>query len=268
MKEYSIEKFPKNKKEDSNLLSREQKLIRLKSTKKVYTYGGTLQCKRCTTVLPITEFYVANKETGRRHTTCRDCKLKAAGVLEVGKLRFAKKILTKGFRRCSICKNIQPIINFCNSKYGSYGKSNTCRACSYTMSREFIIKHKSNLKPEPKYFFNDLKFFTKESFANYIAAEYNLKPDTVLKRIKAGYSNDKLVLTTGSARSMAYTQGKIKVTDTITGQTLVFTNTSDKGLTSMFSGSAVLKGIRTGTPTKVTSLSKYKNPCIIERIKE
>lgn len=85
------------------------------------------------------------------------------------------------------------------------------------------------------------------------------------KRIMEGKTTEECRLTESKMRSIAYTQGKVKVTDTVTGQTLEFNNTADEKLNKMFSKSAITKGIKTGEKTRVTALSKYKNPCIIAR---
>ena len=86
------------------------------------------------------------------------------------------------------------------------------------------------------------------------------------KRISEGKTEDQCKLTESEMRSLAYTKGKVKVTDSITGEVFEFNNTSDPNLRKMFSTSAITRCILTGELTKVTSLSKYKNPCSISRI--
>ena len=73
-------------------------------------------------------------------------------------------------------------------------------------------------------------------------------------------------LTESQMRSKAYTKGQIKVTDTVTGGVLYFKNSLDKDLLNLFSKCTIAPAIKSGKPTRITSLSKYKNPCIIERI--
>jgi hypothetical protein len=58
----------------------------------------------------------------------------------------------------------------------------------------------------------------------------------------------------------------IRVTDTVTGKVFEFKNSADKELRQMFSTSTIDNAIKTGKKTKITALSKYKNPCIITRI--
>jgi len=132
---YAIEQYPKNKDTDAKMLSTEMKLIRAKQ--KYYTYGKTYKCRCCGKKLPIKEFYVKDKHTGRRSTKCRDCELKQREILEVGKLRFAMRIFKKHFRRCSVCKNIKPLTEYANNKKQYGGYSNTCTECSYKLHMTF-----------------------------------------------------------------------------------------------------------------------------------
>jgi hypothetical protein len=293
MKKYSIEKFPKNKEEIN--LSKEQ--IKIRRNSKIFTYGKEIVCKKCNKSQPILEFYVQDKLTGRRATTCRDCQLKAAGVVEVGRLRFAKKILEKGFRRCSVCKNTKPINAFCKSKKRYKGYSNNCYECTSTHLRKYqkeqrekisdfyvkqygkykgiteftdkIIKKLRNeiiKKRLPVYFVDGKEFVTVLSFAKYIKAEYNLPITMTLKRIGKGKTEEECKLSENQMRSNAYRQGKIIVTDTITKEVFEFSHTSSSELRKMFSPTAITNGIKTGKPTRITVLSKYKNPCIITRV--
>lgn len=95
---------------------------------------------------------------------------------------------------------------------------------------------------------------------------YNIPITTTESRIREGWNEIDCLLSEHDARSRAYTKGKIKVIDTITKKVMYFTNTRDPSLRKMFSDSAITKGTQTGEPTRITSLSKYKNPCIIKRI--
>lgn len=291
---FSVEQFPKNK--NSRELSEDQKLIR-KNAKKYY-YGEEMTCNKCHKVQSINEFYIRNKLTGRRQLYCRDCQMKAMGVLNIGSFRFAKKILKKGFRICSCCKNIKPIHEYPKSEKTFGGHLNTCKDCSYELSQKFIKSQRSKIglfyikqygkqkyghiefdeklilslkneiieKRKAKYFIDNKEFVTLAEFARYIKSEYGLPVTMTEKRISEGKIEDQCKLTESEMRSIAYTKGKVKVTDSITGEVFEFNNTSDPKLRKMFSTSAITRCILTGELTKVTSLSKYKNPCSISRI--
>jgi hypothetical protein len=56
-------------------------------------------------------------------------------------------------------------------------------------------------------------------------------------------------------RSIANTQGRIKVTDTITGEVFEFDNTNDERLLKMFSKSTVTNCVKTGKKTTICCLS-------------
>jgi hypothetical protein len=292
---HSIEQYPKFKDFDNSQLNEYQ--IEIRNNQKKYKYGKTKTCTKCHKKLPIKEFYIKDKYTGKRSGYCRDCQMREANVLEIGKLRFADKILKKGFRRCSVCKEIKPLTEYSKSKSGYGGYSNNCYECSNRLHSEFLQKQKEiiggfyvkqyvlskygvrisddeieNYRHEirenrkPKYFIDDKSFITIRDFARYIERKYGNPITMTEKRIMKGKTEDECKLTESEMRSLAYTKGKIKVTDTISGKTFDFKNTRDKRLLKMFSTSAITKAIKTGEPTRITKLSKYKNPCTIERI--
>lgn len=290
---YSLEQFPKNK--DIVNLSDEQKTVRANAKKCVY--GKTHKCRSCCKELKIKEFYIKDKHTGRRSTQCRDCQLKARGIVEVGRVRYAKKIFKKGFRRCSVCKNTKPLTEFSKHKTQYGGYSNNCVECNNNAVSELQKNGKKNItdwyvreygkrigiskfdkqtiinlrneildKRKPKYFVDEKEFVTITDFAKYINEKYGLPITMTEKRISEGKTEEQCKLTENEARSIAYTKGKIKVTDTVTGEVFEFKNTKDEGLLKMFSSGAITKGIKTEEKTTVTNLSKYKNACTIIRI--
>jgi hypothetical protein len=291
---YSVEQFPKNK--NITNLSDEQKFIR--QNQKKYVYKDKFTCVKCSKELPIQEFYVSDINTGRRKKSCRDCQMKAANVIEIGKLRFSAKILDKGFRRCSVCKDIKPLDAFKKNKNQHKGISNNCYDCANKLHKEFVDKQTEEIglfyikqyaisnygnknltekdietyrqeiikKRSFKYFLDGNSFVNVTDFANYIQNKYGILKATVLNRIHQGYSEQDCIISEGEARSKAYTKGSVKVTDTVTGEIFKFNNTANEKLNQMFSKSAITKGIKTGDKTRITGLSKYKNPCIITRI--
>jgi hypothetical protein len=294
--EYQITKYPKNKETDYSKLSEYQIVIRNKQ--RFYKYSSKKTCKQCMHILPIDQYYIKDKKTGRRSNICKDCILKNNGVLEIGKLRFAIDILKKGFRRCSVCKTIKNITEFSKSKNNYGGHSNNCYECSKKLHFDFmqdqqnevkdfyvkqyalsnygknitdkeIEKYRNEIleKRKPKYFIDNLKFVTIANFARYIESEYKNPITMTEKRISEGKTEIECTYSENKMRSLAYTKGKIKVIDTITGKEFLFKNTQDEKLKKMFSGVAITRGIKTGEPTRITKLSKYKNPCIISRIK-
>ncbi len=292
-KRYSIEQFPKNK--DISNLSNEQNELR--QTQKKFVYKDKFTCIQCGKTQHISEFYIKDKFTGRRGKRCRDCQIKNAGVIEVGKQRFAVKIFKKGFRRCSVCKKIKPITAFSKSKLSFGGYSNNCYNCSNEFHAKYIRKQLKEIglfhikqygirkgiteftdeiinqlrdeiikSREPKYFIDGKKFVTIKGFARYMHKRYGLPITMTEKRIFDGKTEEQCRLTEYEMRSLAYTQGRIEVKDTVTGEVFKFKNSMDKNLRKMFATVTITNCIKTGNKTRVTSLSKYKNPCIITRI--
>jgi len=297
-----IEQWPKNKDFTHDMLSAEQIYWRKDVVKKQYTYGESKRCKNCGKEQPICEFYVKDKSTGRRSNKCRDCEIKAAGVVEIGRNRFAKKILKKKFRKCSICKNIMPIFDFIPSKNKyDYGFTHTCKECNHKLHKEFINKQWVKVgdficrqyakrvyginkldadgyakiraeilkKREAKYFLDDQEFVTLESFAKYVQEGYGLPYFRTVKRIQSGYSEIECTIPEKEIRSLksGTNKGKIKVTDTITKEVFIFKNTKDAGLLKMFGSCTINYGIKTKIPVG-GKRSFYKNPCLIERLEK
>lgn len=293
---YHIEQFPKNR-ESKNKLSIEQHKIRNKAVK---INEKSFCCSKCGKEQPIKEFYIKDKNTGRRSKSCRDCQMQQMQVIEIGKLRFAEKILRKGFRRCSCCKNIKPITEYTKSKNSYGGLLNSCKVCNYELSRKFITKQNKEIgdfhvkqygklkygydkfseelvndlrneiikKRSPKYFVDGFSFINVTDFAKYINENYNIGLSCVEKRIAEGANEEECKIQEFEYRCLksGTNKGKIKVTDTVTNQEFIFNSSNDIGLKKMFSTSAINRCLQTGEKTKITSLSKYKNPCLIVRV--
>lgn len=294
---YTIEQFPKNKTIDISKLNEYQIVIR--KNRRRYIYKKHKTCNTCGKKQPITEYYITNRETGRRRNNCRDCILKAQGVIEIGKQRFANKIFAKGFRRCSVCKEIKPLGGFTKNKSQSSGISNNCYECSKKLHDDFVqISRKkigefyikqhgkrrgiteldddviAKLKKEieenrkPKYHLDGKSFLTIADFARYVNGNYNIPTTTTACRIKVGATEQECTISESEYRSLksGCNKGRIKVTDTITGKKYIFTNTRDKKLRKMIGGTSIVKGIKTGKPVGGYRNSLWENPLLIERL--
>lgn len=303
---YVIEQYPKNKDFDFSKMSIDQKALRLNAVKKTYKYGKEIKCKYCGKKHATEEYYIKDKETGRRATRCRDCQMKQAGVIEIGKLRFAVKIADKGFRRCCVCKEIKPLTEYKKNKGQYLGISNNCYYCANKLHSEFVKKQQqtigtsyikefgklkgitefnedilNDLKNEIlenkaererlKYFLDGKSFTTLDAFALYVEQKYGVNPSTVIYRINAGYKEKDCIISENEARSKAYTKGQIKVTDCKTGEMFIFKNTRDKNLLKMFSSTTITEYLKTGETVirkreQKKGQSKYRIDCKIERI--
>lgn len=233
-KKYLIEQFPKNK--DINNLSDEQKDIR--KNQRIYIYKDKFTCIKCLKEMPIQEFYVADKKTGRRKRSCRDCQMKDANIVEIGKVRFSKKILDKGFRRCCTCKNIKPLNEFQTNENTFGGHTHTCKDCNYNLTSKFIKSQREKIglfhikqygkqkygiiefdeniitklrneiveSRKPKFFIDDKEFLTLADFARYILDQYGFPITMTTKRISQGKTEEQCKLTEFEMRRMAYFQ--------------------------------------------------------------
>jgi len=198
---YKIERYPKNKDENYSELSIHQKEVRKKE--KIYKYSKTKTCKKCGKELPLSEFYLKDKETGRLSNGCRDCQLKQMGVIEIGKQRFADKILIKGFKRCGMCKRILPLNEFWKKEYGYNlgGKSSHCKKCAYKTHRKWIYRQpKKTLSV--KHNVDGFEFTTDSEFAEYIEYIYGIKKKTTQKRIYKGWDDEKCKMSVFESKSI------------------------------------------------------------------
>lgn len=294
---YTINQFPKNKDIDVTKLNEYQIIIR--NNKRTYAYKKEKTCNKCFKKQPIEEFYIKDKSTGRRNLYCRDCQMKRGGVIEIGKQRFANIIEDKGFRRCSVCKEIKPLSKFKKHKAQKNGISNTCYECSNILHQKYLKKQTKQVgnfyvkqyalskyglrisndeiekyrteiirNRKHKYFIEDKSFLTARDFAIYIKKTYNIPIFRTEKRLSTGAKEDECTLPEYEYRKLKSggNKGNIRVTDTVTGETFTFFNTRDIGLLKMFGSDTILKGIKSGMPIG-GKRSKYPNPCIIERIK-
>lgn len=296
-KAYKHTQYPKFKDFHPDELSKEQNEIR--SRRKQFVYGPTIKCRTCGKELPVTEYHFKDKATGRRSTQCRDCALKAQGVVEVGKTRFAMRLFEKHFRRCSVCKNIKPLTEFSNDKTRYGGYAHNCKECNAAGVAELQQKGKKEItdwyvreygkrsgitefddatisrlrqeiieKRQPKYFLDGKEFLTIVELAEYIKDQYGLPVTMTQKRISDGKTPEECKLSENEVRSAAYTKGKIKVTDLVTGEVFEFKNTLDKGLRKMFSTATITNCLKTGkiAGARQIKTNKYPHPCKIERI--
>lgn len=305
-KKYKIRQYSTTKPNiDLSILSIDQIKIRLAELEPEYK-GETRRCKVCGKEQMITEYYpkYADKEhkiIKSRRWTCRDCLLRRMKVKEVGKIRFAKKILHKHFRRCSICKEIKPLTEFKKSKNSYGGYSNNCYPCQHKLNHDFFQKQKNGIgdfyikeygyrqgitrgseidsqtmdrlrieiikSRKPKYFTDGKEFYDLQEFARYINKIYHIPHYTVEKRIQTGATEQDCKIPENFYRSLNNNKGQVCVIDIITDEKWTFCHSSHPELLAMFNRNTITQAIKTGKPTRITSLSKYKNPCIIQRIK-
>jgi len=284
---YLLNQYPKFLK--PNQLSAEQLDIRKLSISPKLLDQDKRICKKCGVEQPITEFYFAGSTRKWRKWTCRDCTMKASGTIEVGKNRFAEDIFKKGFKRCPICKDIKPLTQFSKHKGMANGVAGFCKKCGFELVREYQTKQieelgdfhvrqyaiRHNLKHKTKKQLDKVRAqiiekqtaikIDGQTFKTLVdaAEKYGLSAPAVRKRLDKGVS---MSLSKFEVRSKARTFGEVEVTDSVTGKKFKFYNTRDPKLLKMFSDSAITKAIKTGEKTRVTSLSKYKNPCYIKRL--
>ena len=296
MKEYKINQYPKFRPDSERKLNGYQIIVRNNQTK--YVYDKTKSCSICGVEQDsIKEFYLKDGKTGRKSTYCRDCSLKKQGVLEIGKLRYSKTIASKGFRRCSVCKDTKPLTDFAKSKKRYMGISNNCKSCGFKKHKEFQDKQYEEITDwyvkeygkekglstfnkniidslrieiiksrEPKYFLDGESFVTISEFARYILSKYGILITTTEKRIYKGYSEEECKLSENEIRrsKSGTSLGKIKVTDVVTGQEWIFVNRSNKSIFKMFTQRTISEAIKTGELTKGSKRGLHPNPCKIE----
>jgi hypothetical protein len=188
MKTLTLDQYPKHRGINPELLSTDQINIRVIAT--TITNVETKVCKKCLNTLPITEFWFNNKTKNYRKSKCKDCMSEEQGVIEIGRVRFARKILTKGFRRCSICKDIKHISEFSKDKHSKNTKDNktshTCKDCNYKLHRHYLDNvHNKRVEAMPiKHTVDNKDFKSDRSFAIYLLKTYEIPITQTEKRIQ------------------------------------------------------------------------------------
>lgn len=298
MKNYKITQYPAFTDNNQRTLTLDQVKIRKEYNNQ---RKGKIQCKRCGEYLNENEFYSRKKDKNgkvlKRRIECKDCTLRRMGVKEIGKQRFADKIEEKKFRRCSVCKEIKPILEFSKNKSQKNGVSNNCYNCSFELHKKYINKQRQSIgdqyireygkrngiktfdrkiieelrieleeKRHPKYYLDGFSFVKKVDIARYIENKYGNPITMTVKRLEKGYTEKECTISESENRSQKYTKGKIEITDTITGKVYLFKNTNDNELRKMVSGTTITEGLKTGCPIGGYRNSLYKNPVIIQRI--
>jgi hypothetical protein len=104
----------------------------------VYQDGALVAkiCTCCTTERPLSAFSVQNGNWLGR--LCKTCVLTRAGVQEVGKAAYLKRLAAEGLRRCSRCKAEKPLAAFgIERQYGQGNKTrkSRCRDCINTLEK-------------------------------------------------------------------------------------------------------------------------------------
>lgn len=224
---YKLEQFPKNKDLDLSLMSNCQLLIR----NNVLNNSFDFICVKCGKKLDKNEFYIKNKNTEnpRRDKTCRDCRMKSAGVLNIGKQRFADKIGEKGFKKCSSCKEIKPLNFYSKNKSTHDGINKNCKECSKERLDEFQkkqrieigdfyikqYKKRNNIKSDYeaineikekrkiKHKLDGFDFYSTRQFADYIFKKHGILQKTTEARVSNGYNDLDCTLDSSSLRSKA-----------------------------------------------------------------
>ncbi len=103
-------------------------------------------CKGCGQKKTLEKFY-RRKSGGYRHK-CIDCTIRSMGVKSVGKLKANKILAEKGFRHCSVCKELKPLSEFNKNKGCSLGKSFNCRSCVKILNHKYNSRRKNNTLKE------------------------------------------------------------------------------------------------------------------------
>jgi len=233
MKKYTIEQFPKNKDFGSSKLSAAQLKLRANATQQSLLTEETRVCKICRKKLPITEFYVRDKVTGVRRIRCKDCVLKSEGVVELGKIRFARKLLEKGFKKCGMCKTIKPLFEFREDKNQSKRHISVCYECNSKLFRiqketlgDSYVKNyikRNNLSitldearkiiletREHRFIIDNKSFKTLLDFTIYVFQQYSIPLSTTANRIRNGYTENDCKLSQHEFQSRSVKKNYIK----------------------------------------------------------
>lgn len=145
MKRFKLKQYQTSVETDYSKLSREQIKIRALA---IEEEGNKKRCKRCAIEKLLSEFRCHTQRRGKKglwwDATCKDCHARVRGTKEIGKLKFAKELFNKGFRRCVECKQIKPLTCYWPNKAVHLGISHQCKDCHREWSRKQYHNRKNN----------------------------------------------------------------------------------------------------------------------------
>ena len=140
MNKYKITRHQTSINIDLSTLSKEQLFLR---SKEIENQGKKKMCKTCLKNKLFNTFRLRLTRRGVKgifyDATCKDCHARKRGTKEIGKLKYAKELFNKGFRRCTTCKETKPLTEYFLNKASHSGIMNTCKVCSNTIG---AIKYK------------------------------------------------------------------------------------------------------------------------------
>jgi len=200
-------------------------------------YRDNLICIDCKCKKTIDDFHIKEKKTGRIDTACKECIAKRDGVKNFGLLTISKELFNKGFRKCSICKDVKELEKFSKNKTSSGGYSHNCYECQTQLTKKYVIEQRENLgdyhltqycvrkykiskeevtnelrelarieileKRKPKFNLDGKYFFNQKDFAKYVYKNYGVPISTVLGRIRDGKKEKDCIISNTVYRSNA-----------------------------------------------------------------
>lgn len=117
---------------------------------------------------------------------------------------------------------------------------------------------------KPKYEIDGKGFRSRRQFCIYMKDAYDVSIDATLWRLQNGKRTPEQL----KRPSLKFNKGRIRVTDTVTGEVYLFKNMADPAIDELTSGWTLQKGLKTGKPVGGHHNSKHPNPLLIERIKD
>lgn len=219
-----------------------------------------ITCKVCNVTKDTSNFYIKDKNTGRRSGKCKICEAKEAGIKNIGKLSISKEHLKNGKRKCCDCKILKPMTDFVKNKSVKSGYSSVCYDCSkervYKYRRSsnkelgshylkrfaisnYGVKHEDangeileiaklhvEAKRSLKLCLDGKEFDNAETFSAYVNDKYGVGKHAVKRRLYVGHTEIECTIPEFEFRSQfsCKSRGKILVTDINTGESILFTS--------------------------------------------
>jgi len=259
-----------------------------------------ITCKACNITKDAINFYIKDKNSGRRSGKCKLCEAKQAGIKNIGKLSVSKEHLDNGKRKCCDCKIVKPITDFVKNKSVKSGHSSVCYDCS----KERVYKYRRNSNKELgshylkrfaisnygvrhedvtdelleiaklhiqakrslKLNLDGLEFSTMQQFATYVNKKYGISEHCVKKRLDTGHTESDCTIPEFDFRSQfsCKSRGKVLVTDIDTGEKRIFTSPKRVMDEMNISNDVLGRCLSTGEIRKPYNNSKNKQTLKIE----
>jgi hypothetical protein len=112
----------------------------------IFIREGYKICANCKGEKLFNEFYRCRTASDGYHYSCKECRDKASGYKEIGKVRNRRnRLITPGHKWCHTCQQEKPLDYFTCDRTHKDGHASKCKDCSKAASLSYYQSHRERL---------------------------------------------------------------------------------------------------------------------------